>query len=54
MKIYYENILANHNYIAKPNIAWVADITEFDLGIAKSSEIQKSKKLIEVYCWDNV
>jgi hypothetical protein len=30
MKIYYENVLANHNHIAKPNIAWVADITGFD------------------------
>jgi transposase InsO family protein len=31
MKNYYENILANHNYTAKPNVAWAADITEFDL-----------------------
>jgi putative transposase len=35
MKFYYENVLANHNYIAKPNIVWVADITEFDLNEGK-------------------
>ena len=35
MKIYYENVLANHNYIAKPNVAWVADMTEFDLSQGK-------------------
>jgi|NorSeaMetagenome_1021524.scaffolds.fasta_scaffold06714_2 hypothetical protein len=31
MKVYYENVLSNQNYSAKPNIAWVADITKFDL-----------------------
>lgn len=30
-KYYYENILANQNYIAKPNIAWAADFTSFEL-----------------------
>lgn len=36
MKIYYENILANHNYVAKPNVAWVADITSFELSEGKT------------------
>ena len=31
MKNYYENILINQNYVAKPNVAWVADITSFEL-----------------------
>lgn len=44
MKIYYENILANHNYIAKPNIAWVADITEFDL--------DQGKRIYVFFCLD--
>ena len=29
-KYYYENILANQNYVAKPNLAWAADFTSFD------------------------
>ena len=36
MKIYYENILANHNYVAKPNVALVADITSFELSEGKT------------------
>ena len=35
MMIYYENILANHNYVAKPDSVWAADITSFDLGKRK-------------------
>jgi len=30
-KYYYENVLANQNVTAKPNVAWVADITELEL-----------------------
>ena len=30
-KYYYENILLNQNYIAKPNPAWSADFTSFEL-----------------------
>ena len=30
MKFYYENILANQNFTAKSNIAWVCDITEIE------------------------
>lgn len=30
-KYYYENVLANQNYVAKPNSVWVADITSFEL-----------------------
>lgn len=30
-KYYYENILRNQNKTAKPNIAWVADLTTLDL-----------------------
>ena len=30
-KHYYENIMASQNYIAKPNLAWAADFTNFDL-----------------------
>ena len=44
MKIYYENVLANHNYIAKPNIVWVADITEFNLN--------QGKKVYVLLCLD--
>lgn len=35
MKNYYENILANHNYVAKPNVARVTDITSFELSEGK-------------------
>jgi len=44
MKIYYENVLANHNYIAKPNVVWVADITEFNLN--------QGKKVYVLLCLD--
>jgi len=27
----YENVLANQNYVAKPNSVWVADIASFKL-----------------------
>jgi hypothetical protein len=30
-KYYYENVLENQNYVAKPNSVWVADITSFEL-----------------------
>lgn len=29
--VYYENILAQQNYLAKPNLAWAADFTSFEL-----------------------
>jgi uncharacterized protein YpmS len=31
MTFYYENLLENHNYTAKPNVAWTANITIFEL-----------------------
>ena len=34
-KFYYENQLANQNFTAKPNIVWVADITEIELNFNK-------------------
>lgn len=43
MVTYYENILANHNYVAKPDSVWVADITNFDLG---------NKKIYVFFCID--
>jgi len=44
MAIYYENILANENYIAKPNVVWVADITSF--------ELTERKKIFVFFCID--
>jgi transposase InsO family protein/site-specific recombinase XerD len=44
MKVYYENVLSNQNYSAKPNIAWVADITKFDLN--------QGKKVYVFFCLD--
>jgi integrase len=44
MAIYYENLLENHNYIAKPDVAWVADITSF--------ELNKGKKIYVFFCID--
>lgn len=44
MKFYYENILANHNHVARPDIAWVADITSF--------ELNKGKKIYVFFCID--
>ena len=35
MKYYYNNLLANENITAKPNVAWVADITEIELNQQK-------------------
>ena len=35
MKFYYENVLASQNITAKPNVAWVADITTIDLKFKK-------------------
>ena len=32
-KYYYENKLSNQNLTAKPNVAWVADITSLELGV---------------------
>ena len=39
MKYYYENLLANQNITAKPNIVWVADCTTLDLGQFQNLEI---------------
>ena len=44
MQFYYENILANENYVAKPNVAWCADITSF--------ELNKGKKIQAFFCLD--
>jgi len=33
VKYYFENKLANENFLAKPNLVWVADCTEINLGI---------------------
>lgn len=44
MKFYYENILANQNYTAKPNLVWVGDITSF--------ELDQSKKVYVFFCID--
>ena len=38
-KYYYENVLANQNYVAKPNTAWAADITSFDLYQGKKVQV---------------
>ena len=43
-KYYYENILANQNYVAKPNSVWVADITSF--------ELNENKKVYVFLCID--
>lgn len=43
-KYYYENVLANQNYIAKPNTAWAADFTSF--------ELVKGKKIYVFICID--
>ncbi len=44
MKYYYENLLSNENYIAKPNVVWVADITSF--------ELKSGKKIYVFFCLD--
>ena len=44
VKYYYENILSSQNYTAKPNIAWSADMTSFDL--------DKGKKVHVFFCID--
>ena len=31
MTFYYDNLLNNHNYTAKPNVVWAADIISFEL-----------------------
>ena len=41
---YYENVLANQNYVAKPNSVWVADITSF--------ELDENKKVYVFFCID--
>lgn len=41
---YYENVLANQNYVAKPNSVWVADITSF--------ELDENKKVHVFFCID--
>ena len=43
-KYYYENILANQNYLARPNVAWAADITSF--------ELDQGKKVYVFFCID--
>lgn len=43
-KYYYENILANQNIVAKPNVVWVADYTWIDL--------PESEKLYLFLCID--
>ncbi len=43
-RFYYENKLSNQNITAKPNIAWAADITEF--------ELVGNKKLYVFLCLD--
>lgn len=43
-KYYYENILANQNYVAKPNSVWVVDITSF--------ELDENKKVYAFLCID--
>jgi transposase InsO family protein len=35
MTFYYDNLLHNHNYTAKPNVVWAADITSFELNRGK-------------------
>ena len=44
MTFYYENLLHNYNYTAKPNVAWAADMTSFDL--------DKGKKVHVFFCID--
>ena len=44
IKHYYENVLANQNHIAKPNVAWLADITSF--------ELDQGKKIYVYFCID--
>lgn len=44
MKFYYENVLSNQNVTAKPNLIWVADITEI--------ELNRNKKLYIFLCID--
>ena len=43
-KYYYENLLANQNYLARPNVAWAADITSF--------ELDQGKKVYVFFCID--
>lgn len=43
-KSYYEFGLANQNYVAKPNLVWVADITSF--------ELYENKKVYVFLCMD--
>ena len=43
-KYYYENLLSNQNYLAKPNLAWAADITSF--------ELSQGKKIYVFFCID--
>ena len=43
-KNYYENLLSNQNYLARPNVAWAADITSFDL--------DQGKKVYVFFCID--
>ena len=43
-KYYYENLLANQNYLARPNVAWSADITSF--------ELDQGKKVYVFFCID--
>lgn len=41
---YYENILSSQNYVSKPNVAWAADMTSF--------ELDKGKKVHVFFCID--
>lgn len=43
-RFYYENKLSNQNITAKPNVAWVANIREF--------ELVENKKLYVFLCAD--
>lgn len=43
-KFYYENVLNNENFVAKPNLVWSADITSFDLS--------EGKKVYIYFCID--
>ena len=43
-KYYYENLLANQNYLARPNVAWAADMTSF--------ELDQGKKIYVFFCID--
>jgi integrase/recombinase XerD len=49
-KYYYNNLIANQNITAKPNIHWVADITTVEL--PTDASIDKKSKLHLFFCID--